>query len=373
MKKTIRYILITFSLILLCFSLESFLFIKEFNSDSVVKNIGYLSSNTFKGRLPGTSQNKQTAEFIKNTFNNNGLTPYNKTYFHNFYCHYPMKVSGNPYLKIINSKNETIKEYSYGKDFKEDMLNFRENKFTFNKHNQVVQAKNVIQIKNGNNIFIIYSPENNKLNFRSSFIKDDICNMYIMVTQDVLKDLKRNVNIGYNISCFIPYTVQKALIPNVVSCIKGVDSSKPPLILSAHFDHLGEDLNGTMYPGALDNASGTCFLLELSKYIKSLGTPNRDILFVAFNAEEFGCIGSKVFAERFYNRIKDSTVINFDMIGGNQSVPLCIMGSDKDNANTPLIKDTSYRCSSEHINFNYMFEDASDHCSFRAKNIKASI
>ncbi len=33
------------------------------------------------------------------------------------------------------------------------------------------------------------------------------------------------------------------------------------------------------------------------------------------------------------------------MIGGSESVPLCIMGSDKDTANTPLIKELSVLCS----------------------------
>ncbi len=45
-------------------------------------------------------------------------------------------------------------------------------------------------------------------------------------------------------------------------------------------------------------------MLELVKYIKSLGTPNRDIIFVSFNAEEFGCLGSKAFVDKYYSKIK---------------------------------------------------------------------
>ncbi len=59
------------------------------------------------------------------------------------------------------------------------------------------------------------------------------------------------------------------------------------------------------------------------------------------------------------------------MIGGSESVPLCIMGSDKDTANTPLIKELSVLCSFKNINFNYMFENASDHYFFREKGINA--
>jgi Zn-dependent M28 family amino/carboxypeptidase len=141
--------------------------------------------------------------------------------------------------------------------------------------------------------------------------------------------------------------------------------------LSAHFDHIGTDLSGNVYSGALDNASGTAFILEMSKYIKSLGKPERSIIFAAFNAEEFGCLGSKAFVDKYINSLKGGKVLNFDMIGTNNAVPLYIMGGRKDTQNSPLIKETSDICSENKINFNYLFEDASDHEYFRKQDIDA--
>jgi Zn-dependent M28 family amino/carboxypeptidase len=153
--------------------------------------------------------------------------------------------------------------------------------------------------------------------------------------------------------------------------IKGKDSSKPPIVFSCHFDHLGTDLNNVIYRGALDNASGTAFVLELIKYIKTLGTPERDILFVSFNAEEFGLLGSSAFAAKYESQLKGSRVYNFDMIGSFDGIPLCIMGGKADTTETPFIKELSNNFQEEQIYYNYLFEDASDHASLRDKNIEA--
>lgn len=369
MKKFTNLFYMTIILTFLCFSIQTALFIERFNINSIINNIAFISSSQFRGRLPGSIENVEIAEFIKNNFKND-LLPYENDYFQSFNCSYPSKATGAPYLKVVNSNNEIVKEYTYGTDFKEDMLNFRENAFTFSNKNINIK-NNFISIKYNNGPFILYCPEDYSSNFRSSFVKDSPCNMYVVVNKKVFSEIREFIKSDYKITCFIPYTVKETKLNNVVGYIKGLDSKKPPIIISSHFDHLGEDLKGTIYPGALDNASGTSFMLQLVKYIKSLGIPNRDIIFVSFNAEEFGCLGSKAFVEKYYDKIKDATLLNFDMIGGSSTVPLCIMGSDKDTANTPLIKELSILCTMSNINFNYMFENASDHYFFRENGINA--
>ena len=195
--------------------------------------------------------------------------------------------------------------------------------------------------------------------------------MYIMVTSKALASLKTLIANNNTVNCFIPYEVSEANISNVMGYIEGTDTSISPIIVSAHFDHIGTDLNGTIYNGALDNASGLSFMLEMSKYLTSLGKPNRSILFIGFNAEEFGCLGSTQFITKYKSNITKSKVFNFDMIGSNNNIPLCIMGAKKDTTKTPFIKSVSSICKSENIFFNYLFEDASDHEGFRKQNIDA--
>lgn len=99
-------------------------------------------------------------------------------------------------------------------------------------------------------------------------------------------------------------------VENVVGKITGKDSSRA-VIITAHFDSfLGK--------GIIDNASGIAVLLQISQTISNKVQSNEypvDLIFVAFNSEENGMVGSKA----FYDEIsKDYTAfynINIDCVG----------------------------------------------------------
>lgn len=369
-KKLLSFFLVIFC-ILLSLSFQFYFSIHSFNSNSVKKYIDYLSSDNLKGRLAGTIENDAAAIYVKNQFESNGLGPYQGSYFQQFHTLSPKRINGKPYLTVTDKKGLLIKEYKYGEDYKEDLLNFRKNNISFDNENRISFSGEHLQVEKENNYFLFYTPENNKLNFRSSFIHTSPYSMYIMATKSTVKELQYYLKSNYTVNCFIPFEAKEASINNVISYIEGKDPFLPPLILSAHFDHIGTDLSGNVYSGALDNASGTAFILEMSKYIKSLGKPERSIIFAAFNAEEFGCLGSKAFVDKYINNLKGSKVLNFDMVGTNNSVPLYIMGGGKDTENSSFIKEASAICSKNKIDFSYLFEDASDHEYFRKQNIDA--
>lgn len=371
MKKLICSCFLALCLILFFYSSHLYYTLYRFNPTNVYQNIKYISSNQFKGRLPGTLENQEIATYINTEFKNNGLEPYKGKTLQSFKVLYPKKIKNSPYLKVSSSAGHIVKDFVYSKDFKEDMLNFKTNNLTFNKSNIKVIKENSLQVNTATGPFILFVPRDNNLSFRSSFMHDSKYKMYIMITKETLEVLKNLLNKDCTVDCFIPYEVSEAKINNVMGYIEGTDASAPPIIVSAHFDHLGTDLNGTIYSGALDNASGLSFMLEMSKYLTSLGRPSRSILFLGFNAEEFGCLGSNAFIKEYKYDIKDSKVFNFDMIGSNNTVPLCIMGGKKDTIKTPLIKSVSNTCKSEKVFFNYLFEDASDHEGFRRQNIDA--
>lgn len=371
MIKKFQYILLVILCTLLSFSFQIYILTNSFDTNSVKEYIEYLSSDDLKGRLAGTIENDLTAIYVKNQFKRNNLLPYKDSYFQKFNTVSPHKSKDKPCLTVTDSEGFLIKEYKYSVDYKEDLLNFKKNNLSFTQNDKITWNNRRLQIEKGKDNFLFYTPEGNKLDFRSSFIYSSPFSMYIMATKNTLTELKNYLKEGYIINCFIPFETRKISLNNVTAYIKGKNPSSPPLILSAHFDHIGADLGGTVYTGALDNASGTAFLLELSKYVKSLGTPERDIIFVAFNAEEFGCLGSKSFVDSYKSSLQGSKVINFDMIGSDKSVPLYIMGGSKDTQNTPLIKETSSICSKNKIEFNYLFEDASDHEYFRKQGIDA--
>lgn len=370
MFKKFLYYCTTLFLIVFYFSFNLFINIKPFESYNVLKTIETLSSDKYKGRLAGTLENTETAAFVKEQFQKNNLVPFYDNYYQFFNVKYPMKVEGSPILRVINTKGDVLKEYSYGTDYKEDLLNFNENKVIFSK-NESFFKDDFIKVDNGSTNVVFYVPEGDNLSFRSSFMHDAPMDMYIIITSSTKKDLERYIGLGYMVECFIPFEVKQASIPNVVAKIEGKKPNYSPIVLGAHFDHLGNDLNGSLYGGALDNASGIAFIIEMSKYLNSLGVPEKDITFVGFNAEEFGLLGSAEFVKKYKPILTESKVFNFDMIGTNNSAPLCILAGQKDSVNDPFVKSIANTCTKTKTHFNYLFEDSSDHASFRNENINA--
>ena len=92
------------------------------------------------------------------------------------------------------------------------------------------------------------------------------------------------------------------------------------VVIGAHYDHLGEAEEGTIYFGANDNAAGVGALLAVARAFATLPSqPRRTIVFAAFDAEEIGRRGSKHYASHPAVPIgQTSLMINFDMIGRNE-------------------------------------------------------
>jgi hypothetical protein len=85
---------------------------------------------------------------------------------------------------------------------------------------------------------------------------------------------------------------------NVAALLVGTDLKQEVVVVSAHYDHLGR-VDGTIHPGADDNASGTATVLGVAAVFDSLAQagiqPRRSILFTLFSGEEGGLIGSAFF------------------------------------------------------------------------------
>ncbi|MCX7762033.1 MAG: M20/M25/M40 family metallo-hydrolase [Candidatus Kryptonium sp.] len=112
---------------------------------------------------------------------------------------------------------------------------------------------------------------------------------------------------------------------NVVGLLPGNDENlkNEYIIVGAHMDHNGVDAEGFIYPGADDNASGTCLVMELARSMIANGEkPKRSIIFVLFAAEEQGLLGSKYFASHL--PVPEENIVamfNFDMVGrGNGNI-----------------------------------------------------
>jgi Zn-dependent M28 family amino/carboxypeptidase len=114
---------------------------------------------------------------------------------------------------------------------------------------------------------------------------------------------------------------------NVVGVCEGSGTGDDRLIvISAHYDHLGIR-NGTLHPGADDNASGVAVMLGLAGHCRR--TPwTHDVVFVAFDAEELGLQGARAFvAAPPVAKDRIALNVNFDMVSRSATREVYVAGT----------------------------------------------
>jgi hypothetical protein len=110
--------------------------------------------------------------------------------------------------------------------------------------------------------------------------------------------------------------VSESGLTNVVGMIPGRRRDEI-VLFSAHYDHIGirPAVDGdSVANGANDNATGTTAVMQLAKYFKAQGRPERTLVFVAFTAEEMGGFGSEYFARQL-DPEQIVAMFNIEMIG----------------------------------------------------------
>ncbi len=118
---------------------------------------------------------------------------------------------------------------------------------------------------------------------------------------------------------------QRTPVSNVFALAKGTDSklSDEYIVVGAHFDHLGWGEEGSLsaskkpaiHYGADDNASGVAAMLDLAEAVKKHPL-RRSVLFVGFNCEEKGLLGSAAFVKDPPLPLEKAVfMLNIDMVG----------------------------------------------------------
>ena len=158
---------------------------------------------------------------------------------------------------------------------------------------------------------------------------------------------------------------------NVIGYIPG--RSEKIIVISAHYDHLGV-INGKIFNGADDNASGVAGMLKIAAHYAQ-NKPNYTLVFAAFDAEEFQRKGSYHFVSHLpfkLSRIKMN--INLDMISHNDQGELYAAGTFKYPQLKKFIATTNpdLKILFGHDNPKLMIDDwtdQSDQSAFNAHNI----
>ncbi len=169
---------------------------------------------------------------------------------------------------------------------------------------------------------------------------------------------------------------EKATVSNVFAMLKGNEKPDEYILVGAHFDHIGHgeiqikrrSRYPKIYNGADDNASGVAAMLELARRFKD-NPPARSIIFVSFNAEEMGLLGSDYFVNNPPLPLeKIKTMFNFDMVGRLKD-NIILFGTGTSNTLNSIVDRIAG--DSIAITKNSGGYGPSDHASFIMKKIPA--
>ncbi|HEX4353348.1 MAG TPA: M20/M25/M40 family metallo-hydrolase, partial [Polyangiales bacterium] len=145
-----------------------------------------------------------------------------------------------------------------------------------------------------------------------------------------------------------------------------------PLIIGAHYDHLGyggpeslEPDSHNVHVGADDNASGTATVLEIARALsEKRATLTRDVVIAFFSGEELGVLGSSALVAAKPEWITSAqAMLNLDMVGRLRANTLTVLGSDTAREWPPLI---AAACAAAHVDCKASGDGygPSDHMSF---------
>lgn len=181
-------------------------------------------------------------------------------------------------------------------------------------------------------------------------------------------------------------TEEKVLVANVVGWLPGTDSEvgHEHVVIGAHLDHLGTQ-NGTLYPGADDNGSGSTSILQIAEAIHANPVkPKRGVLYIAFAAEELGLIGSKFYCDHPIKPLEDAVcMLNVDMIGRNEEQEGEKAEENIDSIHwvgakeIPEALNADITEANKHVGFRFEYDEdrvyrRSDHYNFAAKGVPST-
>lgn len=380
--------------------------------ENVMNIIKELTSEKYEGRLTCTKGNKLAGDYIASYFKEIGLEQMEGIEdYHDYYTQKTIVLNDKPLLQVKDENNNIIKEFEFLEDF--NFLPYPGTQINGEVISEFYYVESVDDFSSNNshmNNKILLIPESLNIdsfsregientmkaaiNAKGAIFEVDIDspnreikhftkNVYSPQTAYYKKNgivllrcessaFKELVNYSKseinNVYINVDYAKKVNKVANIVGVIPGKDIELKDeyILITAHYDHLGKNYNGTYNPGALDNGSGVAIIMEIARALKANNIETeKSILFIAFNGEEEGLWGSKHFAQSYEQQLKDSVVINFDMVGHKNDNPIEFFYSNKNE----LVDDLKDISEDQEIKFIEVEGTRSDHNPFQQSGI----
>jgi hypothetical protein len=220
----------------------------------------------------------------------------------------------------------------------------------------------------------------------SARVLADRCGLSADTLFDLSSQTPRVISANVKVHYSLDVERESVDVPNVLGWYPGTDPELRHqfVAVGAHLDHLGIQ-QGSVYPGADDNGSGTAAVLQIAKAVSvSRPAPVRSVMVMAFCAEERGLLGSKFYVESPTRPLSDMIcMLNIDMIGRNEQS--ASEAAEDNERSIHLVGSKQVSCglhdliveSNRSVGFNFEYDEErvnqrSDHASFAAKGVPAS-
>lgn len=385
-------------------------------SDSVLKHVYVLASDSLEGRETGTPGEKKSGDYISRQLKKGGLTPMGDkgTWFQPFPFSNGIKFGNNCSFALNGETKKIEKEYyplpSSSNGFARGLMVFGGYGIIApdQNHNDYQDLKDL-----KDKILILETSTPDKLGPHSAFSAWDLKTRVdsaasrgaagvIFINSDSTLDQPawQGTHVKLN-----PSSIPVVFVKDAQMVMKAKDSGfailyteiykderegrnvigfvdkKAPLtvVIGAHYDHLGMGHEGSLHRGepgihngADDNASGTSALIELGKFLAKTKDPQyagNNYLIMAFSGEEKGLFGSAFFTKNpTYPLEKINYMINMDMVGRlNAERKLIINGAGTSPAWQPVLEKMNV--DSIIVKTSESGVGPSDHTSFYLKDI----
>jgi hypothetical protein len=181
----------------------------------------------------------------------------------------------------------------------------------------------------------LYALAGRTLDFPIDDINEDVADELLATSGKTVSSLQRAIDASFRPQSFVvpgvTVTIRKELKErqvvhgrNVIAMLEGSDPAlkKEYVIVSAHYDHVGV-VQGRIYRGADDNASGVAGVLEVARaYALGKVKPKRSVVFLLFDSEEEGLLGAFYYVSHPVLPLGQTVaVLNSDMIGRDENTP----------------------------------------------------
>ncbi|MEM8598701.1 MAG: M28 family peptidase [Bacteroidota bacterium] len=128
------------------------------------------------------------------------------------------------------------------------------------------------------------------------------------------------MELGATIDATLIARSEQIAAKNVVGILPGTERPDEHILFTGHHDHLGvgqpDETGDTIYNGAIDNATGLAFMIEMGRAFAETGGTERSLVFLAVGAEESGLLGAKYYAANpLYPLATTVGVLNVDAPG----------------------------------------------------------